>query len=173
MVENHFAVISMLRCGDTKNFTGAWCTEQESDGRSTWLLAGYSILPASINWSPTDTRLSRMANYIIYFNQQWVGDHSEEWFTSRGPLARVVVDEMREAGIVLFAGGLVEEIELAFGSDENGKLGGPITTSGEFLGGLTIIDVDTDEEAKMWGAKVGEACGWPQEIRKFKGNFTK
>ena len=21
-----------------------------------------------------------MAQYIIYFNQQWVGDHSEEWF---------------------------------------------------------------------------------------------
>jgi len=114
-----------------------------------------------------------MANYIIYFNQQWVGDHSEEWFSSRGPLARAVVDEMREAGIVLFAGGLVEEIELAFGSDENGVVGGPVTTSGEFLGGLTIIDVDTDEEAKMWGAKVGEACGWPQEIRKFKGSFQK
>jgi hypothetical protein len=80
---------------------------------------------------------------------------------------------MTEAGIVLFAGGLVEEIELVFGSDENGKLGRPITTSIEFLGGLTIIEVATDCEAKMWGAKVGEACGWPQEIRKFKGSFTK
>ena len=29
-------------------------------------------------------------------------------------------------------------------------------------------DVATDEEAKMWGAKLGKACGWPQEIRKFK-----
>jgi len=26
----------------------------------------------------------------------------------------------------------------------------------------------SDEEAKMWGATVGKACGWPQEIRKFK-----
>jgi hypothetical protein len=40
--------------------------------------------------------------------------------------------------------------------------------TGEFLGGLTIINVATDEEAKLWGAKVGQACGWPQEIRKFK-----
>ena len=37
------------------------------------------------------------------------------------------------------------------------------------VGGMTIIDVATDEEAKMWGGKVGKACGWPQEIRKFKG----
>ena len=110
-----------------------------------------------------------MSKYLIYFNQQWVGDHTSEWFQSRGPLSRQVVEDMKEAGVLVFAGGLVEEIELAFGSDENGVIGGPITTFGEFLGGLTIIDVATDDEAKMWGAKVGQGCGWPQEIRKFKG----
>lgn len=110
-----------------------------------------------------------MAKYIIYFNQQWVGDHSAEWFQGRGPLARAVVEEMKEAGILVFAGGLVEEIEEAFGSDDHGVIGGPITTDGEFLGGMTIVDVETDEQAKHWGSKIGIACGWPQEIRKFKG----
>lgn len=113
-----------------------------------------------------------MANYIIYFNQQWVGDHTHEWFASRGPLARAVVDDMRAAGVLVFAGGLVEEIELAKGFDESGAVGAPITTSGEFIGGLTIIDVATDELANQWGAKVAQACGWPQEVRKFKGNFS-
>lgn len=108
-----------------------------------------------------------MPNYIIYFNQQWVGDHSAEWFESRGPLARQVVSEMKQAGVLVFAGGLVEEIELAVSADENGTLGGPISTD-TFVGGLTIIDVDTDEEANSWGAKIGVACGWPQEIRRFK-----
>lgn len=111
-----------------------------------------------------------MANYIIYFNQQWVGDHPAEWYEPRGPLSRAVVAEMKEAGVLVFAGGLEEEIELAFGSDDAGVVTGPITTTGEFLGGLTIINVATDEEAKMWGGKVGKACGWPQEIRRFKGN---
>lgn len=110
-----------------------------------------------------------MAQYIIYFNQQWVGDHSAKWFESRGPLARQVVAQMRDAGILIFAGGLVEEIELAFGADEFGQVSGPITNGGEYIGGLTIIDVASDEEAKVWGAKIGQACGWPQEIRKFKG----
>ena len=109
-----------------------------------------------------------MANYIIYFNQQWVGDHPAEWYEPRGPLARAVVAEMEEAGVLVFAGGLVEEIEEAFGSDENGVISGPITTNGEFLGGMTIVDVATDEDAKFWGSKIGMACGWPQEIRKFK-----
>ena len=94
-----------------------------------------------------------MAKYIIYFNQQWVGDHPAEWYEPRGPLGRAVV----------------EEIEEAFGSDENGVISGPITAGGEFLGGMTIIDVATDEDAKFWGSKIGIACGWPQEIRKFKG----
>ncbi len=46
-----------------------------------------------------------MAEYLIYFNQQWVGEHSEEWFRSRGPLAMAVVEEMKEAGVYVFAGG--------------------------------------------------------------------
>ena len=109
-----------------------------------------------------------MANYIIYFNQQWVGEHSAEWFESRGPLARKVVREMKDAGVLVFAGGLVEEIELAYGANELGEISGPITTNDEFLGGLTIINVESEDEAKEWGAKIGIACGWPQEIRKFK-----
>ena len=109
-----------------------------------------------------------MAKYIIYFNQQWVGDHSAEWFEARGPLARAVVSEMSEAGVLVFAGGLVEEIELAFGADSDGQIGGPLSQGRDFIGGLTIIDVATDEEAKVWGSKIGIACGWPQEIRRFK-----
>jgi hypothetical protein len=109
-----------------------------------------------------------MAQYIIYFNQQWVGDHSAEWFQARGPLARAVVEEMKAAGVLVFAGGLVEEIEEAFGAVETGAIKGPITTDGEFIGGMTIIEVASDDEAKMWGSKIAVGCGWPQEIRRFK-----
>ena len=109
-----------------------------------------------------------MSQYIIYFNQQWVGDHSGEWFQSRGPFARAIVAEMKAAGVLIFAGGLEEEIESAVGITENGEIRERITTDGEFLGGLTIIEAPSDEEANKWGAKVGQACGWPQEVRKFK-----
>ena len=111
-----------------------------------------------------------MPQYIIYFNQQWVGEHSDEWFAGRGPLARQVVSEMKAAGVLVFAGGLEEEVESAAGISESGAIGGSITAGGEFLGGLTIIEVATDEEAAHWGSKVGVACGWPQEVRRFKEN---
>jgi len=113
-----------------------------------------------------------MTEYLIFFNQQWVGDHTEEWFRGRGPLARAVVDEIHEAGVFVYAGGLEEEVETAFSADAtSGTLtftDGPFVETKEYLGGLTIVDVPTEEEARMWAGKIAEASGWPQEVRRFK-----
>ena len=114
-----------------------------------------------------------MPQYLIYFNQQWVGDHSEEWFESRGPLARAVVEEIKAAGAYVYAGGLEEEIEHAISADPtSGEVviaDGPYGNAAQFLGGMTIVDVADDEAATYWGARIAQACGWPQEIRRFKG----
>ena len=113
-----------------------------------------------------------MAEYLIYFNQQWVGDHTEEWFRGRGPLAMAVVDEIKAAGAYVFAGGLEEEVDTAFSADAtSGTLmftDGPFVETKEFLGGLTVVDVADEDAAKMWAGKIAEACGWPQEVRRFK-----
>ena len=83
-----------------------------------------------------------MTEYLIYFNQQWVGDHTEEWFRSRGPLAKAVVDEMKAAGVLVFAGGLEEEIDRAFSADAtSGTLAfadRPLGASTEYRGGMPI-----------------------------------
>jgi hypothetical protein len=114
-----------------------------------------------------------MTEYAIYFHQQWVGDHPAEWYGTRAPLAMAVLAEMKEAGVFVFGGGLEEELENAFSADStSGTLlvtDGPYAESKEWLGGITIVDVADDETAKMWAAKVAVACGWPQEVRRFKG----
>jgi hypothetical protein len=113
-----------------------------------------------------------MAEYLIYFNQQWVGDHTGEWFQSRGPLAGAVVAEMKSAGVYVFAGGLEEEDGPVYSADAtSGSLvitDGPYVETKEFLGGFTIVEVPDDETATMWAGKIAEACGWPQEVRRFK-----
>jgi len=118
------------------------------------------------------SRGAAMPQYLIFFNQQWVGDHTEEWFNSRGPLARAVVAEMRGEGVLVFAGGLVEELDEAFSADAtSGDLSispGSYRSTDEYLGGMTIVDVVDDEAASMWAGKVAVACGWPQEVRRFK-----
>jgi hypothetical protein len=113
-----------------------------------------------------------MAKYLIFFNQQWVGDHSEEWFRERGPLAKAVVDEIKAAGAYVFAGGLEEDPNDAFSADAtSGTLtfrDGPFSRTAEFLGGFTVVDVADEAAARMWAGKIAEACGWPQEVRQFK-----
>lgn len=113
-----------------------------------------------------------MAEYLIYFNQQWVGDHPEEWFQGRVEPSTAVIKEMQAAGVLVYAGGLVEELDEAFAADAtSGEVlitDGPFTETKEWLGGLTIVDVDTEEEARHWGGRIAEGCGWPQEVRRFK-----
>ena len=111
-----------------------------------------------------------MAEYLIYFNQQWVGDHPPEWFGTRVEPSMAVVHEMEKAGVLVYAGGL-EEGGPVYGADATSGTvivtEGPYAETTEFLGGLTIIDVPDLEEAKRWAGKVAEGCGWPQEVRRF------
>ena len=111
-----------------------------------------------------------MTEYLIYFNQQWVGDHTEEWFRERAPLAKGVVDEIKAAGVYVFAGGLEEQADVFSADATSGSLivtDGPFTETKEVIGGLTVVDVDNEDAAKMWAGKLAEACGWPQEVRRF------
>ncbi len=111
-----------------------------------------------------------MAQYLIYFNQQWVGEHSEEWFRSRGPLAMAIVEQMKEAGVYVFAGGLEEGAPVFSADATSGSVlvtDGPYAETKEFLGGLTVVDVADDEAATMWAGRLAEGCGWPQEVRRF------
>ncbi|WP_244931150.1 YciI family protein [Nocardioides sp. W7] len=111
-----------------------------------------------------------MTEYLIYFNQQWVGDHTEEWFRGRAPLAMGVINEMKAAGVYVFAGGLEEDGPVHVADATSGTVmvtDGPYVESKEYLGGLTVVDVPDAETATMWAGKVAEACGWPQEVRRF------
>ena len=113
-----------------------------------------------------------MPEYLIYFNQQWVGDHTEEWFLSRVEPSMAVVEEMKAAGVYVFAGGLEEEDGPIYSADPTqGDVvisDGPYVETKEWLGGFAIVDVPDDETATMWASKVAEACGWPHKVRKFK-----
>ena len=111
-----------------------------------------------------------MSQYIIYFNQQWVGDHTAEWFAERGPLANAVVSEMRDAGVLVFAAGVDEDVDAAVTADATSGTvtfaRGLYAPGEQYIGGLTIIDAADDEAAKQWGGRIAEACGWPQQIRR-------
>ena len=113
-----------------------------------------------------------MTKYAIYFMPQWVGAHPPAWYGHRVEPSTAVVRDMEAAGVLVFAGGLVEDMEQAFSADgTSGEMlvtDGPYTEVTEYLGGITIIEVEAIEEAREWAARVAEGCGWPQEVREVK-----
>lgn len=75
-------------------------------------------------------------------------------------------EEMIAAGIRKFACGLGSSH--TFQAQANGDVlvtDGPYLETKEQVGGLSIIEVPTLEEAKMWGRKAAKACRVPVEVR--------
>lgn len=110
-----------------------------------------------------------MAQYLIYFNAQWVGDHTEEWFQSRVAPSTAVVEEMKEAGVYVFAGGLDLDGPVFAADPTSGEVivtDGPFVETKELLGGFAVVDVPDEEAAKYWAGKLAVGCGWPQEVRR-------
>ncbi len=109
-----------------------------------------------------------MPGYLLYFNQQWVGDHSEVWFRERGSLAGAVVDEMRAAGVYVVAGGMEEGVVCTATPDgEVAKGRGSSGAADEVLGGFAVVEVADDAAAAAWAGKLAQACGWPHAVRRF------
>jgi hypothetical protein len=112
-----------------------------------------------------------MPEYMIAFNDEWTPDMSDEVLGERGRRGRAVCAEMEEAGVFIFShGGLdastaicsvVPEGEEAVFTD------GPFVETKEHFGGLAIIDVPTDEDARYWAGRIAVAVGWPQEVHRF------
>ena len=109
-----------------------------------------------------------MANYIIYFNAQWCGDHSEEWFQSRVEPSSAVSREMMDAGVWVFGGGLADDHTVHSADATSGTTlitDGPYVETKEHIGGFVVVDVPDVETAKYWAGRLAEGCGWPQEVR--------
>ena len=112
-----------------------------------------------------------MTEYLLAFNAEWVPDHTDEEMAERSKAVRALRAEMKDAGVLVFLGGL-DDAAPVFGVD--GSSGAPVFSDGpyvetkEHLGGFTVVEVADDEAARVWAGKVAMACGWPQEVRRFQ-----
>jgi len=105
-----------------------------------------------------------MTHYAITFPARTMVLSPEE-FEQAGVDANAVVEEMKAAGVYVAAGGIDPEAAVDLVAADGTTTPGPYPDTEGFNGGLTVIDVDTREEAVMWAAKVAAACRCPQELR--------
>jgi len=85
---------------------------------------------------------------IVMFYRSGVREAGEAPRTVGAPVA-----EMKAAGVYVFAGGLEEEVDTAFSVDAtSGALvftDGPFVETKEYLGGLTVVDVERNRVSKV------------------------
>jgi hypothetical protein len=91
------------------------------------------------------------------------------------PIVRDVIaidNEMKEAGVWLFAGGLHDPSSATVVRVENGEVlttDGPFAEGKEHIGGFTIIEAADLDAALEWAGKLSRATTLPIEVRPFRG----
>lgn len=113
-----------------------------------------------------------MPQYLLGF-QQPVGDPPPPGVLEpmMADLDRVNTD-MRTAGVWVFGGGLHgPEASTVVGRPGDDVLvtDGPYAEGKEFLGGITIVDVDDLDAALHWAERIHRATTLPIEVRPFQG----
>ncbi len=104
-----------------------------------------------------------MTRYLISFND---GDMTfpDEDFPAVKEAVGLVRKEGKEKGIWLFAGGLWSQTPITVNEDGTTK-NESLQPNTPHIGGFTIIDVPTKEEAFEWALKIAIACRCAQEVK--------
>jgi hypothetical protein len=105
-----------------------------------------------------------MPRYLISFDDGSMNHISDEDLPSVGEVARKVVREAKAAGIWIFGGGVQRQQSTIVSTD--GKVTvGPVPETKAVIGGFSIIEVPSREEALVWAARLADGCRCAQEVR--------
>jgi hypothetical protein len=102
-----------------------------------------------------------MTQYLISFSAHAMDHLPGEDMAAIGKAAHAVVQEAVNTGVFVCAGGL-EDQRASIVATDGTVTEGPYP---EVIGGLTVIDVPSREEALEWAAKIAVACRCAQEVR--------
>ena len=78
--------------------------------------------------------------------------------------AHKVVREAQDAGVWVFGGGILTQRASIVATDGT-VTDGPYPETKAVLGGFSIVDVPSREDALAWAARIAAACRCAQEVR--------
>jgi hypothetical protein len=109
------------------------------------------------------TRSHEMTRYLISFDDGAM-PFPEEDLPDVAEAAHKVVYEAKDAGVWIFGGGLLSQRASIVATDGT-VTDGPYPETKAVIGGFSIIEVPSREEALEWAAKIAAACRCAQEVR--------
>ena len=110
-----------------------------------------------------------MTQYLISFGAHAMDHIPDEEGTAVGKAALAVIQEAKDAGVYVFAGGLESE-QASIVATDGTVTDGPYPETKEVIGGFSVVDAPSRDEALQWAAKIAQACRCSQEVRELLPN---
>jgi hypothetical protein len=107
-----------------------------------------------------------MTRYLISFDDGAMTFPAED-LPDVAEAAHAVAQEAMDAGVWVFGGGLHSHEEVSVVATDGTVTEGPHPESKAYIGGFSVVDVPSREEALQWAAKLAVACRCAQEVRAF------
>ncbi|MET8897361.1 hypothetical protein G6W51_05540 [Streptomyces coelicolor] len=104
-----------------------------------------------------------MTRYLISFDDGAM-TFPEEELPEVAKASHEVVRQAQDAGVWVFGGGL-ESQQASVVATDGTVTDGPYPETKAVLGGFSIIDVPSREDALEWAARIAAACRCAQEVR--------
>ncbi len=105
-----------------------------------------------------------MTRYLISFDDGAMDHIPAEDMPDVGKAAHAVVQEAVNAGVWVFGTGL-ERQRASIVATDGTVTDGPYPETKEVIGGFSLVDVPSREEALAWAAKIALSCRCAQEVR--------
>ncbi len=105
-----------------------------------------------------------MPRYLISFDDGSMNHIPDQDWPSVGEAAHKVVREAKAAGVWIFGGGVQRQQSTIVATDGIITVG-PVPEAKSVIGGFSIIEVSSRDEALVWAAKIAAACRCAQEVR--------
>ena len=105
-----------------------------------------------------------MTRYLISFDDGAMNHISETDFPAVGEAAHAVMKAAQDAGVWIFGGG-VERQRASIVATDGTVADGPVPETKAVVGGFSIIDVPSRDEALARAARFAAACRCAQEVR--------
>jgi hypothetical protein len=107
-----------------------------------------------------------MTRYLISFDDGAM-TFPEKDLPAVAAAAHAVVRDARQAGVWVFGGGLHSYETVSVVRTDGTMTEGPDAGGKAYIGGFSVVDVPTREEAHRWAARIAVACRCAQEVREF------
>jgi hypothetical protein len=105
-----------------------------------------------------------MPRYLISFDDGAMNHIPTEDWLAVGEASHAVVRKAKAAGVWIFGGGVQRQQSTIVATDGT-TTAGPVPEAKAVIGGFSIIEVPSREEALVWAARIAEGCRCAQEVR--------